>query len=31
MEFGSSYVYVYDEPEFEVISDEEYEEGMNLR
>ena len=30
MEFGSSYVYVYDEPEFEVISDEEYEEGMNL-
>ena len=31
MNFGSSYVYVYDNPEYEVISDEELEEGMHLR
>jgi hypothetical protein len=31
MEFGSSFVYVYDEPEFEVISEDELDEGMQLR
>ena len=30
MDFGSSYVYVYDEPDYEVISDEEMDEGMEL-
>lgn len=31
MDFGSSFVYVYDEPEYEVVSDEEYDEGMQVR
>ncbi|XP_076077752.1 circularly permutated Ras protein 1-like [Mytilus galloprovincialis] len=30
MNFGSSFVYVYDEPEYEVVSDEEYDEGMQV-
>ncbi|KAL3882463.1 hypothetical protein ACJMK2_028800 [Sinanodonta woodiana] len=30
MEFGSEFVYVYEEPEFEYISDNEYDDGMNL-
>lgn len=30
MEFGSDYVYMYEEPSFEYISDEEYEAGMNI-
>ncbi|CAC5385248.1 unnamed protein product [Mytilus coruscus] len=30
MDFGSSFVYVYDEPEYEVVSDEEYDEGMQV-
>ncbi|XP_071136919.1 circularly permutated Ras protein 1-like [Mytilus edulis] len=30
MDFGSSYVYVYDEPEYEVFSDGEFDEGMEL-
>lgn len=30
MNFGSSFVYVYDEPEYEVISDEEFDEGMQV-
>lgn len=31
MDFGSSYVYVYDEPEYEVFSADEFDEGMELR
>ncbi|KAK3593841.1 hypothetical protein CHS0354_011443 [Potamilus streckersoni] len=30
MEFGSDFVYVYEEPEFEYISEDEYDVGMNL-
>lgn len=30
MEFGSDYVYMYENPDFEYISDEEYEGGMNV-
>ncbi|WAR09396.1 CPAS1-like protein [Mya arenaria] len=30
MDFGSDYVYCYDEPDFEYIYDEEYEAGMNV-
>lgn len=30
MNFGSSFVYVYENPEYEVISDEELEDGMHL-
>ena len=31
MEFGSEFVYHYDDMEYEYISDEELEDGMNLR
>ena len=31
MEFGSDYVYHYDDMEYEYISDEELEDGMNVR
>lgn len=31
MNFGSEYVYLYEEPAFEYISDEELERGMNIR
>jgi len=30
MNFGSDYVYLYEDPEYEYISDDEYEQGMNL-
>jgi len=31
MDFGSDYVFMYEEPDFEYISDEELERGMNIR
>lgn len=31
MNFGSKKVFMYAEPEFEVVSDEEYEHGMSVR
>ena len=31
MDFGSSFVYMYDEMGYEYISDDEYEDGMQVR
>lgn len=31
MDFGSEFTYLYEQPEYEVISDEEYECGMDVR